>query len=188
MALEGPAGMWAAHISPRQPATGQLKAPPWPTLGRDCSCSDACHAFLPAPVLSSPALHPHPRPQPSPAGAVLGEQSPWGQLPALLFRGQAEAPGQSWAHTRVVAQQLSGRGRLRLHLDHPPFPPPACSLTGESGHGAHTHLPSRAVTAKLAGLLHAEGARLQVRAQARARGRTGAEHLARWALCGERRE
>lgn len=90
------------------------------------------------------------------AAAVLGEYSPWGQLPGLLFESQGEAPGQrelgagagSGGHTRAIVKQL----------------------------------PSRAVTDQLAGFLRAEGARLQVRAEAWARGGTGAEQLARWAL------
>lgn len=129
---------------------------------------------------------------PSPVGAVLGEQSSWGQLLGLLFESQSVAPGQrelgagarGRGHTRAIVQQLGRRGRLQLHLDHHLFPhlpaPPRRAR-------ACTHLPSWAAAAKLAGFLHAEGARLQMRAEARAQGSTGTEHLAGRALWGQRR-
>lgn len=90
------------------------------------------------------------------AAAVLGEYSPWGQLPGLLFESQGEAPGQ-----RELGAGAGGGGHTRAIVK---------------------QLPSRAVTAQLAGFLRAEGARLQVRAEAWAGGGTGAEQLARWAL------
>lgn len=117
--------------------------------------------------ISNSALRPsppQPRPWPSPAGAVLGEHSPRGQLLGLLFRGQGEAPGQrelgtgtrGRGHTGAIVQQL-GQGGFPLHSDHglSRTPPPAMR---ESGHSACTYPLSRAATAKLAGLRHAEGA------------------------------
>lgn len=64
---------------------------------------------------------------------------------------------------------------IRPTSPHAHLPAPA---TG-SGHGIWTYLLSRAAAAQLAGFLLTEGARLQVRAEARARGGTGSEHLAR---------
>lgn len=93
--------------------------------------SDARHALLPTPILSTPPPRsPHPHCQPSPVGAVLGEQSPWGQLSVLLFKSQGEAPGQrelgagalSRGHTRAVVQQLR-QGRFELHVTTTPAPP-----------------------------------------------------------------
>lgn len=78
---------------------------------------------------------------PSPVGAVLGEQSSWGQLLGLLFESQSVAPGQrelgagarGRGHTRAIVQQLGRRGRLQLHLDHHLFP--TCLLPhAELGH------------------------------------------------------
>lgn len=50
------------------------------------------------------------------------------------------------------------------------------------GPNSSTHLPLRAVTSRLAGLLHTDGTRLQVRAEPWAGGGTGAEHLPRKTL------
>lgn len=92
--------------------------------------SDARHALLPTPILSTPPPHsPHPHSRPSPVGAVLGEQSPWGQLSVLLFKSQGEAPGQrelgagalGRGHTRAVVQQLR-QGRFELHVTTTPAP------------------------------------------------------------------